>query len=260
VFVDARGRREEAVIRSGPPFLRIRLHTGKPLLVTSDELQAEVAAALDLLVSPTGVETRGRLRIERGFATISGRHWAFQTSTAVFGGASPPDPRLNIKLGYEFRATTVVIVIGGTLSKPELQMSSSSGNYDQSQLLGFVLGGNPDDTGPAGQQDVTEQTLGAATGLLFGQLQPLLRKVVPVDVLSLQTKTGAREETVFSVGKWVLSTLFVAYEGRFSGQTDERHNTNEGKLEWYFARRFRLDLIFGDRGEGSADVLWIRRW
>jgi hypothetical protein len=48
--------------------------------------------------------------------------------------------------------------------------------------------------------------------------------------------------------------------GGFSGQTDERQNANEGKLEWYFARRLRLDLILGDRGQDSADVLWIRRW
>jgi hypothetical protein len=38
-----------------------------------------------------------------------------------------------------------------------------------------------------------EQTLGAATDLRFGRLRPLLRQVVPVDVLSLQTKTGTSE-------------------------------------------------------------------
>jgi hypothetical protein len=76
-----------------------------------------------------------------------------------------------------------------------------------------------------------EQTLGAATDLLFGRLRPLLRQVVPVDVLSLQTKTGTNEETVFSVSKWLLSNLFVAYQGasparRMSGRTPTRASSN----------------------------------
>jgi hypothetical protein len=37
-------------------------------------------------------------------------------------------------------------------------------------------------------------------------------------------------------------------------------NANDCKLEWYFARRLRLDLLLGDRGQGGADVLWFRRW
>lgn len=261
VFVDARGRREEVATEGGKPFLRVRLRTERSILVKSEELRAELEANLNATLSPSEAILGGQIRIESGFAELFGRRWSFQGSTVVFDGRSdPPNPRLDIKLGYEFRTTTLAIGVGGTLEKPELALSAGSGDYDQAQLLGFVLGGSPDDAGPATQRDVSQQALGAGVGLVFGQLRPLLKKVVPVDVVSLQTKSGAKEDTFFTVGKWFFSDLFVAYKQRFGSQTGEQQNTYEGELDWYFARGFRLDLIFGDRGEGSADVLWIHRW
>jgi len=156
----------------------------------------------------------------------------------------------------------VAIDLGGRQEQPDLKLSSSDGEFDQSQLLGFVLGGSPDDMEQrsGSDNDVTQQAIDAASGLLFGQVQPLLRRIVPVDVLSVKRKTGATEETLVTVGKWISADLFLGYRHRFAEDSAETQNTNEGTLEWYFSRRWRLEVVGGDRGEGSADVLWINRW
>jgi autotransporter translocation and assembly factor TamB len=260
VYVDAEGLDSYEPRGAGGPIVVVHVDTSRPLLVTSKEVRADVSVARLSVAVGADLVIRGRIQVESGYLELFSRRWQFQQSRVQFAGEVPMNPKLDIRLQHEFRTTTVNIALGGTLEMPDLKLSSSDGAYDQAQLIGFVLGGSPDDQGgPAGDADVSQQAIDAASGLLFGQVQPLLKKVVPVDVISLKRKTGATEETLLTVGKWLSSKLFISYRHRFSERT-ATDNANEGTLEWYFLRKWRLELVFGDRGEGSADVLWLNRW
>jgi autotransporter translocation and assembly factor TamB len=243
------------------PFLRLRVKTPGAITLRSDSLRADLNADLDVTIGGE-VVLRGQMGIETGYFDLFGRHWDFAASELVFGGETPINPRLSIHLGYEFQATTVYLGVTGTLKRPVLQLSSDSDQYDKAQLLGFVLGGSPDDVRPSPDVDLARDAMGTASGLVFGQLQPLINQIVPIDVVSVKQETTPTSEpsTLLSLGKWFTSDIYVAYRHRFTGETEQTENTNEGLLEYFFWRRWRLDVVFGDRGDGSADVLWINRW
>jgi hypothetical protein len=148
----------------------------------------------------------------------------------------------------------------GRGAAPLIALAADPGDFDQAQLLGFVLGGDPDENGEATKGDLSDKAMGAGMGLLMGQLQPVLKQVLPVDVISLSTKSGAQEQTVFTVGRWLFSDLFVSYRQVLGGEQDLQKNTVEGRMEWYFTHGMRLDVATGDRGQSSADILSVHRW
>ncbi|HKA90700.1 MAG TPA: translocation/assembly module TamB domain-containing protein, partial [Haliangiales bacterium] len=261
VLVDGKDKDAARPARAAP-FLTIRLRTPGAIALRGESLRADLTADLDLTVGgdPT---MRGRVTIDDGYFDLFGRHWDFAASQIVFGGETPIDPRLSLHLAYEFPATTVRIAVTGTLKRPSLDLSSDSDAYDKAQLLGFVLGGSPDDTRPSPDASLARDALGTASGLVFGQLQPLVNRVVPVDVISVKQESLpalAEPTTLVTLGKWFTSDVYVAYRHRFLTETETGHNTNEGLLQYFFWRRWRFDVLFGDAGNGSADLLWVKRW
>jgi hypothetical protein len=257
-FVDEAGRRAAAKAHAVFPFLHVRLQTERSVLVLSEEVRAEVDVHLDAGIGAEGTVLRGQVRVEDGgFVELFGRRWSFKLSRASFAGDNPPDPELDVGLEHEFRTTTVSIAVTGRSAQPVIALAAEPGDYDQAQILGFVLGGDPDESGAATQGDVSDQALSAGMGLVVA---PLLKQVLPVDTVSFKTKSGATEETVFTVGKWFFSDVFVSYQQRFGGEPDLQKNTVEGRLEWYFRHGLRLDVVVGDRGQDSADVLSVFRW
>jgi hypothetical protein len=90
-----------------------------------------------------------------------------------------------------------------------------------------------------------------------------VNQLVPIDVITVKQEslaTVATPTTLLSLGKWFTSDIYVAYRHRFIGDLEVTQNTDEGLLQYFFLRRWRLDVVFGDAGNGSADVLWVKRW
>ncbi len=261
VIVDKNATEAARPVRMAP-FLDVRLTTPGAIAVRGEGLRADLTADLDVTIGGD-TSIRGQVTIDGGYFDLFGRHWGFAASQIVFGGETPINPRLALHLAYEFQATTVRIGVAGTLRRPTLELASDSELYDKSQLLGFVLGGSPDDTRPSPDVDLARDAMGTATGLAFGQLQPLVNSLVPIDVISVKQEslpTIAEPTTLLTLGKWFTSDVYVAYRHRFLGQTETTENTHEGLLQYFFWRRWRLDVLFGDAGNGSADVLWVNRW
>lgn len=260
VYVDRFGQVVHDEHAQGAPSIRVVVRSKTPTLVRGVLTRSEVTTRLDLLLGAALPEIRGHVQIDRGFVELFGRRWEVQEARAVLDGAVPADPRLDVRLVHEFETATVTIAIRGKASEPQVTLTSDDTRFDQSQLLGFVLGGSPDDDiGGAGEADPQANAVNAASSLVFAKVQPLVRKVVPVDVVAVKQE-GAGTTTLLTVGKWLTRDIFVAYQHRFPDRPDEVQNANEGTLEWYFRRRWRTELVFGDRGEGSADVLWLNRW
>src|SRR5262249_29379623 len=201
----------------------------------------------------------GGLETSSGFFELFGRRWDVNTANLSF---DPDDtqvnPRLNIELMHEFTTTTVYITVSGTLREPKLDLRASPGSYEQGQSLSWVRGGSPEEA--AGEKTtVSEKAAGAASSVLLGQIQSQLRSALPIDVLSVQVGEGASPTTTrIEVGKWLTDTVFLGYRARVNAPENE--NANEADVEWRLGRRWLLDAFFGDRGVGSADVLWSKKF
>jgi translocation and assembly module TamB len=153
----------------------------------------------------------------------------------------------------------VYIDVTGSLSKPKLDFRADPGNYEQSQILGFVLGGDPDEPSNSDQQPLQDRAVGVASGVLLGQVQSQLRDVLPIDVLNVSV--GDAESTTTTrveVGKWLSDRLFIGYQARMNAPDDE--NVNEAEMKFRLGRRWLLDAFFGDRSVGGADVIWSKKY
>lgn len=70
-------------------------------------------------------------------------------------------------------------------------------------------------------------------------------------------KDGAKISRV-TVGKWITDRIFIGYDYSFGAKDDE--NANEGVVEVRLGRGWILESRYGDRGEGSLDFVWVRRF
>lgn len=202
----------------------------------------------DLLLEGT-VATRG------GWIEVFGRRYELRRGDVAFGGST--DPSLDIELTHDFSASTLRVGVTGTGSAPQLELRSDPARYDDAELLSFVLGASPDDD-TSKEQSAAERATGVASNYLAGQLQSVVRDVIPIDVLKLDIADGEAASGKLTVGQWLTDKIFLAYRRRFEAQDLE--NANEAVMEYRFRKRWLLELSYGDEGTGGADVLWIRRF
>jgi autotransporter translocation and assembly factor TamB len=241
---------------------RLSLTTPRGLRVRGDgDLDAWIEA--DLVVASAGGVTTidGTVEATRGDATLFDRRYRISRARAAFTGDAPTNPHLNVLLEHSFESAEVSIAVQGTLDEPEVELSSEPAIYSQAELLGFVLGGNPDapDDREGAGGGWRRSAAGAATALVASQLESIVEKRIPVDTLRLGTDADDPGTLAFvSVGKWLADKLFVAYRRRFDAETNE--NANEAEIEYHFRRNWMVEGMIGDRGAGSVDLLWVRRF
>jgi len=190
-----------------------------------------------------------------GKADHPSRRYDIERASIAFAGEIPPDPRLDIRVGHRFTQTTLYIDVVGRLSRPNVTFASDSGQYDQAQLLGMVLGSEPGDG--QGETDADHKAAGAALAFAAGQAGNALRRSgLPIDAVKVGTEAGSeRQVTHVTVGKWINDRMFIAYRRRFEAEVTE--NQNEGVFQHFFARDWMWEGAAGDRGTASVDLLWI---
>src|SRR5262249_1271070 len=128
--------------------------------------------------------------------------------------------------------------------------------YSQSELLGFLMGGEPGAPPAHGVKDVAA---GIASSFLSNKVKGYAGRYLPVsfDVLKFEAATSS-SSAAFTVGKWISAKLFVQYRQRVDGRFDE--NASEAEVEYWLGRRVVIDGTAGDRGVDGVDLIWTRRW
>jgi autotransporter translocation and assembly factor TamB len=260
IFVDARrsGKHEES---AGAPFsLRLLVDTAGGVAVSGKEANAQLrTSGLEVLLRGGELHVGGGIETLNGFVTLFGRRWDIDRADLSFDVADPAtDPRLDISLSHEFRTTTVYVAVTGTVLQPKLQLSADPGIYDQAQLLSWVLGGDPDDPS-VGKTALDQKAVGVASNLVLGEVQNQIKEALPLDVFSVQVGEGSSPTTTrVEFGKWLTDSLFFGYTYRMN--SPENKNVNEADIEYRIARQWLFDAFYGDRGIGSADLLWSKKF
>jgi len=118
-------------------------HIPGPFKVRSKEVNADFKG--DLQVQLAGAETRilGSVEGLGGWVELLGRRYTLEHVRLGFGGEPEPDPTLDIRVTRQVTDAMVIIELHGRAKKPKLVMSSDPPVYDESQVLGIILSGDP---------------------------------------------------------------------------------------------------------------------
>nr|HEX4313776.1 translocation/assembly module TamB domain-containing protein [Kofleriaceae bacterium] len=229
--------------------------------IESKELRGEISGKVTLSIgaSQNGsgrLGVVGNITAKRGDLELFGRRYQLDHATAQFDGTT--DPTMDARIVYDFADVTTITELRGRLSKPELQMRSDPPNYTQDELLGFLLGGEPNGD-PTQSQSQSSRVAGVGTSLVAQKLSGTFKKALPIsiDVFDYESAT-ASNSAALRVGTWLTRDLFLAYRRHLDVRPDE--NASEGEVEYWVTPKVSLTGTAGDRDYDGVDLLWRHRW
>ena len=253
VFVDKPVPIAKTFIRPPPehPTIAVHVEMWSTVVEVEDIARTNVTGQIDVTLGGGGIGMFGTVDVPRGSADLFNRRYDIDHGSVAFDGTM--DGLINVRLVHDFPDMTLVAEIGGRVSDPQIDLSSSPATYTRGQLLGFLLGGEP--SGDPNQA-ATELAYGAGSAVASSIIGSKVRQVIKIiDVLHCDTSTLG---TSCTVGKWINDKLFISARANLSARPDE--NRNEGEGQYYLKRNILLDLIGGDSSYHSLDVLWRKRW
>jgi hypothetical protein len=251
---DPGGKRGRAETPPSQPVFEARVTLG-PTHIKTQEVRGVIRGKVTITIDGDAIGLVGGIEAYRGDLDLFGHRYLVERAAARFDGSL--DPLLDAVITHDFPEVTTITSVRGRLSKPELIMSSDPSIYSQSQLLGFLLGGEPN--GEPATGNARDRVTSAGTSLIANQIGGYFKDALPfnLDVLRYEAAT-ASSSAAFTVGTWLSRSLFVSYRRRFEARADE--NTGEAEAEYWLTRRVMVEGTLGDRGYSGLDLLWRKRY
>lgn len=237
-------------------------HLSGPFQVRSREARMDLRGDLDLDVAGRAASLTGHLEAEGGWVEVIGRRYEVEHARASFDGPID-DPELDVRISRRVREASIAVELHGRRRKPELRFSSDPPVFDQSQILGLLVSGDPSSP-RISSRALDQQVAGALSSLVLGRLKSAVAPSLPVDVFNLDTGTEGPTglgQTRVEVGKYITDKIYVSYVHQFgppAGVTAV--NSNEGRVEYRFWPGLEVDSSFGDAGVGGVDLYWTIRY
>lgn len=263
-YVDAAGiaARRRAARREPPgsvlePMFIAFTTPGGFRVISGEGVSVDGRADLDITLRAQQTTITGTVEALEGKVVLFDRQYEVRRALVAFDGDTPIVPRIDVALAHSFEDLDLFIAVSGTTREPEVELSSSPSIYSRSELLGFVLGAQPGQ--PGGPGGIGSGAVGLASSFVVGQLESLIATPLPFDTV----RFGADEDTPggissVTVGRWISDDVFIAYQRELDPELDE--NSNEAVIEYHFLPHWVIEGVIGDRGNGSVDVLWVRRF
>jgi hypothetical protein len=187
--------------------------------VRTDNADVETTVDLRLRRRAREYSCEGSVEALRGKLHYLGRHFDLEEGDLTFRGRTPPDPLLSLRSTTTIRSTSpegedviVNFVVEGSLSEPEVVLSSDPGGYTHEQLMAMLVL----DLSPEEAQDMStflSQELAAAMqGVLTAELARVVRKEAGLDALHLESPGPGQDpaEIQLLVGKYLTPDLYVS--------------------------------------------------
>ncbi len=226
-----------------------------PIKVESKEVHTTVHGKLVATADADSIGIVGTVEANSGDLDLFDRRYRIERAAVIFDGTI--DPRLDVRITHDFPEVTTVTVVRDRLSKPELVLSSNPGIYTKGQLLGFLLGGEPNGDPKSGS--ARDKATSTGTSLVANAIGGYVRKALPfdIDVLRYEAATVGSSAAI-TVGTWLTHALFFAFRQHIDARPDE--NSGEGTIEYWLSQRLKVEGTAGDRGYDGVDVLWRKRF
>jgi translocation and assembly module TamB len=169
-----------------------------------------------------------------------------EEGSVVFTGASRIDPLLNVKATTRIERVVITVTVGGTLSRPEINLASLP-VMDESDIIAYLLFGRPSARLSESEGSVLETTTVNVLGDIAAKgLKSVIGRELSPDIINV----GAGGQEV-GVGKYINSRLFVQYEWRLGTQ-----DISETFIDYQLSDRFTLHSQVGYEPTEGVDLLW----
>jgi autotransporter translocation and assembly factor TamB len=154
--------------------------------IRNPDAAAELEGNLDVEKQPGGnIRVIGEVRTVRGSINYYNHQFTLQTGVFSFTGGPKIDPQLDIDAQYRVSNYIIDILVGGTASKPTLQLKSQP-ELAQADILSLMLFGKTTDALGQGQRiDLEQQATKLATGVAAQQVGSAVASAIGLQGLGI---------------------------------------------------------------------------
>ena len=241
----------------------------------------------------------GELNAIRGTYSLYGRQFQVQEGAVEFVGTPGLNPNLGIQAVARMRTQqreplNIVANVTGTLQEPRVTLTSDAQpSIAQSDLVSYLIFGQPSYALGSSQTQVFRRAVGAASSVALGALGSVVQETgLGIDYVSVTQEAsfgdegsgtlagvgGAVGSTQVELGQYLTEDIFVSAIFRpltGVGQGDDNRNPWRGvRAEWqlgdvwtlegFFEDRFTRETVsFGALGEDFAEIYGLflyREW
>ncbi|MDA0328620.1 MAG: translocation/assembly module TamB [Gemmatimonadetes bacterium] len=214
----------------------------------------------------------GELQALRGSHLVLGRTFGLDGGTVNFIGRPGLNPDLDIRASTRIRRPAdrplnVTALVEGTLIQPIVTLSTDEVGYAQSDLVSYLIFGQPSSSlggsqgqvlGQLSQSVVGQGLLTYASGALANRFGAAIARGLTLDYLSVQSSAGAQgagggtdRDTQVELGRYVGDELFVVVVWR--PQRPDNANQFPGvRVEWALTDELSIEGFLEDRFLRSA--------
>ena len=225
--------------------LDIRLYSDEPIHYRIPHVKVDLKPDVTVWKEPfKPFGLLGIVRLTGGAIDVADKHFTVLPSEIYFAGAYPPNPYLDVRIGYEVDYNKFTIYVSHTLSDPVFLFSSEP-PMSQNDIMSYILFGTPADESMQGGRDLSnsvatmilgvgiKNAIGAATGLHFDTF----------NILNTD-KGGFGVE----IGKRIGKRLRIIYRN---------DSLSSFILQYTLSRSVRVSVDVSETGQG-VNILYVR--
>src|SRR5207245_2233869 len=178
----------------------------------------------------------GTVNTVRGTYNFQGRQFTIlRDGTIRFEGLDEIDPELNIRTERVIQAVTANVTVGGTLSQPEIVLSSAP-PLEQADILSLIVFNQPINELGTGQQiSLAQRAQALAVGAVATELASSIGNALGLDIFEISTAPDSGAAAQLTIGQQVGQNLFVKVQQGIGDQ-----NQTNFVLEYELANWLRL--------------------
>ncbi|AKU92323.1 translocation/assembly module TamB domain-containing protein [Vulgatibacter incomptus] len=259
-FGDAPVAEKQAAARreKGPLQVHLDIATTRPATLRGIDLALEANAALRLNYEGSSASLAGTIETVKGGVIVMGRRFELSRGRVIFTGSEAlSDPRLDVVAVQESPYAKVIVTIGGTAQRFTADLRSNP-PMSEAEIATLLATGRPQLKRGAGGMSEASGAASALGAVVTSQLKRGLATKLPVDVISFQAGEDGLDSGSLEAGSYVTDRIFVGYSRNFGVADTDRRNINEVRVEYQLTPRWTLEVTYGDKSAGGADLFWTR--
>jgi translocation and assembly module TamB len=233
--------------------LDVSVKGGSHVFVKGLGLEAELRTSLHVGGDAKDPVVTGEADLVRGTFDFAGRKLTLSRAVVRLGGATPPDPSLDISADTTVSGVTVTVNIGGTANRPQITFSSSPALPEDQVLARLLFGPSATTISP-----IQAVQLAASLNALRGDgSDPVgkVEKAIKLDRLSVYAADPTLgRRTAVGAGKYINSRVYVEL-------TTDAKGYAATQLEVALTKAFRLLSQVGTTlGGTSINLQYTKRY
>jgi translocation and assembly module TamB len=183
----------------------------------------------------------------RGWMSYYNRQFTLKTGVFTFTGGRKIDPNLDIDAQYQVTNYAVDVVVGGTASKPTLQLKSQP-ELAQADILSLILFGKTTDAlGQSQQASLQQQATKMATGVAAQQIGQAVASSMGLQSMGITVNNNSSSGPALGIGHYLGENTYVSASEPIGGSSGQKVSIQ------YFLRQW-LSITTSSAADGSHEI------